>query len=217
MKFSDEQAVELMRSLDAVGQLRGFLYRRKVRLNRNGRNGAVCQDEDRALILAMRSEQGLTRSEISLRTGFAESTIARTLRRLAPRREDKLLRYSSAEDVQLWHLGEHERLTWKEVAARMDGRTAESCKRRYNDYLKGFEATVARSVTERRKNKFVPYSSVEDIQLCHLREHERLTWKEVAARMKGRSLYSLKHEYNDSLKGRDAAKTMSVADDNKET
>ncbi|KAK3628345.1 hypothetical protein LTR56_017544 [Elasticomyces elasticus] len=222
MKFSDEQAVELMRSLDAgmtrrelatqygipVGQLRGFSYRRKIRLNRNGRNGAVCQDEDRALILAMRSEQGLTRGEISRRTGFADSTIARTLRRLAPCREDKLLRYSSAEDVQLRHLREHERLTWNEVAARMDGRTAESCKRRYTDYLKGFEATVARSVTERR----VPYSSVEDIQLCHLREHERMTWKEVAARMEGRSPNSVEHRYNTSLKGREAAKTTSDAD-----
>ncbi|KAK3622515.1 hypothetical protein LTR56_022144 [Elasticomyces elasticus] len=167
MKFSDEQAAELIRSLDAgmtrrevatqhdipYGQLKDHLRRLKIRLNRKSRNGAVCQDEDHALIFAMRLDQGLTRGEISRRTGFSDSTISRTLRRFGPRRE----------------------------------------------------------------NKLVPYSAVEDIQLCHLREHERLTWKEVAAKMKGRNLHSCKHRYNDSLKGRESAGTMSVADTNKET
>ncbi|KAK5679573.1 hypothetical protein LTS10_008394 [Elasticomyces elasticus] len=227
MKFSDEQAAKLIRSLDAgvtrrelatqddipYGQLKDYLLRLKIRLNRRSRNGAVCQVEDQALILAVRLDQGLTRGEISRRTGFQEGTISRTLRRLAPRRENELVPYSAVEDIQLCHLREHEGLAWKEVAARMNGRSSKSCASRYNEFLKDRAGSKA---DEGRGKKFARYSSAEDIQLCHLREHERLTWKEVAARMKGRNLHSCKHRYNDSLKGREAAGTMSVADTNKE-
>ncbi|KAK5744633.1 hypothetical protein LTR17_002028 [Elasticomyces elasticus] len=228
MKFSNEQAAELIRSLDAgvtrrelatqhdipYGQLKDYLRRLKIRLNRRSRNGAVCQNEDHALILAMRLDQGLKRGEISRRTGFSDSTISRTLRRFGPRRENKLVPYSSVEDIQLCHLREHERLTWKEVAARMNGRSSTSCTSRYNEFLKDRAGSKA---DKRRGKKFARYSSAEDVQLCHLRAHERLTWKEVAARMNGRTAESCKHRYNDSLKGREAADTMSVADTNKET
>ncbi|KAK5717398.1 hypothetical protein LTR15_009292 [Elasticomyces elasticus] len=165
MKFSDEQAAELIRSLDAgvtrrelatqhdipYGLLKDYLRRLKIRLNRRSRNGAVWQDEDHALILAMRLDQGLTRGEISRRTGFPDSTISRTLRCLGSRRENKLVPYSAVEDIQLCDLREHERLTWKEVAARMKGRTLHSCRRRYNDSLKGREAADTMSVADTNK------------------------------------------------------------------
>ncbi|KAK4950478.1 hypothetical protein LTR10_011460 [Elasticomyces elasticus] len=229
MKFSDEQTVELIRSLNAgvtrrelaiqydvsLGQLKGQLRRLQVRLNRKSRNGAVCQAEDQALILAMRVDQSLPFAEISRRTGISEATVGRTLRRQAPRRKDNFVPYSSAEDIQLCHLREREQLTWKEVAARMHGRSPSSCMQRYHNSLQGREASIVRSATERRKDLFVPYTSAEDVQLCRLREHERLTWKEVAARMKGRSLSSWKHRYHDNVKAREVANTMSLADNNK--
>ncbi|KAK5714858.1 hypothetical protein LTR17_016968 [Elasticomyces elasticus] len=150
-KFTDDQIAEIMHLKHAgvaltdiasqhqmsVGSLRALLGHGRVDKSSKGNHCVgVCQEDEQAHMVALRTDQKLSYREIMRRTGRSYSTVYRTLRSALDIRRNLLRpRFSADEDAELQRLHEQEGLTWEQVATRMMGRSRKSCENRYYEYV----------------------------------------------------------------------------------
>ncbi|KAK4950470.1 hypothetical protein LTR10_011452 [Elasticomyces elasticus] len=144
--------------------------------------------EDRMEILRMRNEQHMLVPDIACQTGWSLNTVKRVIKsELNPQRKPRVP-WSEKEDERLIHLHERLGLSFAECAARIEGRSVNGARGRYNGWLRDRKTTSTREL---------PWTAEEDAVMRKLHDQDGLSFSVIAEQMsRGVSDAAVRMKYN---------------------
>ena len=99
------------------------------------------------------------------------------------------IRFTKEQDELILELLTYSpRLTWREIAERIPGKTGKQCRERYQNFL---NPNIARS----------PWTASEDLRLSHWQQFIGNDWSALAKCFPGRTNHDVKNRYNGHIRG----------------
>ncbi|KAK1809735.1 hypothetical protein LTR12_015894 [Friedmanniomyces endolithicus] len=154
---------------------------------------------ERLHMISLRNDQMLRLAQIAIRTGRSTTVVRRALRSPLNTERKPLEKparpYTQAQDGEIIRLREQDGLTYAQIAARMQERSAKGVQHRYYGYLRDRGAT-------RKVNNSLSYTKVEAGELIRLRKHGRLSFAQIVELFPGRNAMALNDKHLHLTKGR---------------
>ncbi|KAK1089439.1 hypothetical protein LTR48_000558 [Friedmanniomyces endolithicus] len=146
---------------------------------------------ERLHMISLRNDQMLRPAQIAIRTGRSTTVVRRALRSPLNTKRKPLEKpsrpYTQAEDGEIIRLREQDGLTYAQIAARMQERSAKGVQHR--------GAT-------RKVNNSLSYTKVEAAELIRLRKDGRLSFAQIVELFPGRNAMALNEKHFRLTKGR---------------
>ncbi|TKA44597.1 hypothetical protein B0A54_04547 [Friedmanniomyces endolithicus] len=154
---------------------------------------------ERLQMISLRNDQKLKLTQIAIRTGRSTAAVIRALRSPLNTERKPLKKparpYTQAEDGEIIRLREQDGLTYAQIAARMQERSAKGVQHRYYGYLRDRGAT-------RKVNDSLSYTKDEVGELIRLRKDGRLSFAQIVELFPGRNAMALNEKHFRLTKGR---------------
>jgi len=154
---------------------------------------------ERLHMISLRNDQMLRPAQIAIRTGRSTTVVRRALRSPLNTKRKPLEKparpYTQAEDGEIIRLREQDGLTYAQIAARMQERSAKGVQHRYYGYLRDRGAT-------RKVNNSLSCTKVEAAELIRLRKDGRLSFAQIVELFPGRNAMALNEKHFRLTKGR---------------
>ena len=154
---------------------------------------------ERLQMISLRNDQMLRLAQIAIRTGRSTTAVRRALRSPLNTERKPLKKparpYTQAEDGEIIRLREQDGLTYAQIAARMQERSAKGVQHRYYGYLRDRGAT-------RKVNNSLSCTKVEAAELIRLRKDGRLSFAQIVELFPGRNAMALNEKHFRLTKGR---------------